>query len=102
MRGDDLSLEIVFETAGYLAIGSSNLARLTRPRHFRRGHDLRRSQTELGAASWHGSGKRSDGSAARIGENTAIDFASLGSDAGYIGAAGVARLDYLKQAQHAA
>jgi len=26
-----------------------------------------------------------------------IDFATLGGDAGYIGAAGIARMDYLKQ-----
>jgi len=30
---------------------------------------------------------------------TVIDFASLGGDAGYIGAAGVARLEYLKRAR---
>jgi glucokinase len=30
-------------------------------------------------------------------ENTVIDFATLGGDAGYIGAAGIARMDYLKQ-----
>ena len=31
-----------------------------------------------------------------LAERTVIDFATLGGDAGYIGAAGMARLDYLK------
>ena len=30
----------------------------------------------------------------RLAEDTAIEFATLGGDAGYIGAAGVARLDH--------
>jgi glucokinase len=39
---------------------------------------------------------------ARLAQKTAIDFATLGGDAGYIGAAGVARLDFLKQSHRAA
>jgi glucokinase len=30
-------------------------------------------------------------------ENTVIDFATLGGDAGYIGSAGIARADHLRQ-----
>ena len=33
-----------------------------------------------------------------LAERTVIDFATLGGDAGYIGAAGLARLDYQKKA----
>ena len=32
-----------------------------------------------------------------LARETVIDFATLGGDAGFIGAAGVARLEYLKQ-----
>jgi glucokinase len=32
-----------------------------------------------------------------LAQKTVIDFATLGGDAGYIGAAGVARLEYLKK-----
>jgi len=32
-------------------------------------------------------------------QRTVIDFASLGSDAGYIGAAGIARLEYHRKAK---
>jgi glucokinase len=31
-----------------------------------------------------------------LAERTVIDFATLGGDAGYLGAAGIARRDYLK------
>jgi hypothetical protein len=34
-----------------------------------------------------------------LAERTVIDFANLGGDAGYIGAAGVARLEYRKHAR---
>ena len=36
------------------------------------------------------------GAFAVLAENTVIDFATLGGDAGYIGAAGIARLEYQK------
>ena len=97
--GDALSLEIVAETARWLAVGIVNLM-----------HTIDPSGILLGGAMTFGGNESPLGQqflawikeeVARrafplLAERTAIDFASLGGDAGYIGAAGLARLDAKK------
>ncbi|MBI2826030.1 MAG: ROK family protein [Planctomycetia bacterium] len=95
--GDALSLEIVLDTARYLAVGVVNLM-----------HTIDPNGVVLGGAMTFG------GHESRLGrrflevvreevhrrafpvlaERTMIDFATLGGDAGFIGAAGVARLEH--------
>ena len=97
--GDDFALEIVLDTARYLGIGIVNVM-----------HTLDPNGVVLGGAMDFGGrdsplGKRFldrireeihrrafPVPAARV----SVDFASLGSDAGYIGAAGLARCDFRK------
>jgi len=97
VAGDGLSLEIVMETARYLGIGVVNLL-----------HTVDPTGVLLGGAMTFGGrhkpfGQRFLGRVREevrrrafplLAEKTLIDFASLGSDAGYIGAAGIARLEY--------
>jgi glucokinase len=101
-RGDALSLEIVMETARYLGIGTVNTIHVVDP-----------DVVLLGGAMTFGGAERDLGRRfldrvreevrrlARpvLARDTVIDFATLGGDAGFIGAAGVARLDYLKHAR---
>jgi glucokinase len=101
-RGDELSLEIVMETARYLGIGTVNTIHVVDP-----------DVVLLGGAMTFGGPDRELGRRfldrvrqevrrlARpvLARDTLIDFAALGGDAGFIGAAGVARLDYLKHAR---
>jgi glucokinase len=99
-KGDRLSLDIVMETARYLGVGITNLM-----------HTVDPDGVLLGGAMTFGG---NDSQLGRdflaeikaevhrrafpiLAERTVIDFAMLGGDAGYIGAAGLARLDYLKQ-----
>jgi glucokinase len=101
-RGDAFSNEIISETARYLGIGTVNTIHVVDP-----------DVVLLGGAMTFG-GKESPlgrkfleqvtevvRRLARpvLAKNTIIDFATLGGDAGYIGAAGVARLEYLKHAR---
>ncbi|MBN1394144.1 MAG: ROK family protein [Pirellulales bacterium] len=98
-RGDALSLEIVAETARWLGVGVTNLM-----------HTIDPSGVLLGGAMTFGGNDSLLGrqflawikeEVARrafplLAERTTIDFASLGGDAGYIGAAGLARLEAKK------
>jgi glucokinase len=98
--GDELSLEIILETARYLGIGAVNVMHVVDP-----------DVVLLGGAMTFGGSESALGrrfldrvrqEVVRLARpvpaaKTAIDFATLGGDAGFIGAAGVARLDYLKQ-----
>jgi len=98
-QNDALSLEIIAETACWLGIGIVNLM-----------HTIDPSGVLLGGAMTFGGNETPLGrqflawikeEVARrafplLAEQTAIDFASLGGDAGYIGAAGLARLDAKK------
>jgi glucokinase len=95
--GDALSLELVLETARYVGIGAVNLMHTIDPDGVVLGgamtfggHDnplgrrfLQTVQEEIGRRAFP-----------VLAERTTIDFASLGGDAGYLGAAGVARLAY--------
>lgn len=98
-RGDALSTEIIAETARYIAIGTVNMM-----------HTIDPDAVLLGGAMTFG-GRESELGRAFLAQvravvqrlarpvpakKTAIDFAILGGDAGFIGAAGIARLEYLK------
>jgi glucokinase len=98
--GDAFSMEVILDTARYLAVGVVSLIHMVGPEVFLLGGAMTfgGAQTELGQrflAQVKDEVRRL--SNARLANKTAIDFATLGGDAGYIGAAGVARLDYLKQ-----
>jgi glucokinase len=97
--GDALSLEIIADTARYLAIGIVNLMHTINPSGVLLGGAMTFGghQTPLGRQflKWvkdEVSGRAFRGPA----EQTVIDFATLGGDAGYIGAAGLARLEQRK------
>ncbi len=99
--GDQLSLEIIMETARFLGVGITNLM-----------HTIDPNGVLLGGAMTFGGNKSELGrrflaeikaevkrrAYAVLAQRTVIDFAALGGDAGYIGAAGLARLEYLKTA----
>lgn len=96
-RGDAFSLEIILETARYLGIGTVTLM-----------HTIDPDGVVFGGAMTFGEHSTRVGRAflARIqaeveqrafpvlAAKTKIDYASLGGDAGYLGAAGVARLEH--------
>ena len=100
--GDELSLEIIFETARYLGIGTVNVMHVVDPDVVLLGGAMTFGGAERdrwAAASSTASARKSGGSPGPIpAAKTVIDFATLGGDAGFIGAAGVARLEYLKHA----
>jgi glucokinase len=99
-KGDEFSLKIIDETADYLAIGITTLV-----------HTLDPGLVVLGGAMNFGGHKSPIGerfierikrsfrerSFKYVANGTTIDFASLGGDAGYLGAAGIARMDHKKQ-----
>ncbi len=96
--GDDLAREVVMETARYLALGIVTLI-----------HTIDPDSVVLGGAMNFGGAGSPLGEAflQRVHDETRprlllplqkslrIDFAQLGGDAGYIGAAGLARLEHL-------
>lgn len=98
--GDALALEIVLETARYLGIGVVTLM-----------HTIDPSGVVLGGAMTFGGAEHPLGrrflervrqevqqrAFPVLAKNVKIDYATLGGDAGYIGAAGIARLDYLQE-----
>jgi glucokinase len=96
---DELALEIIDDTARYLAVGIVTVL-----------HTVDPAAVVLGGAMNFGGNETMVGRRflARVQQEvalraleplatrTTIDFASLGGDAGYIGAAGIARLEYMK------
>jgi glucokinase len=100
VTGDEFSLKIIDETADYLAIGITTLV-----------HTLDPGLVVLGGAMDFGGNSSPVGqrflnrikssfrerSFEYVANGTTIDFASLGGDAGYIGAAGIARMDHHKK-----
>ncbi len=96
-KGDELALEIVESTADYLAIGITTIVHMVDP-----------GLVVLGGAMNFGGTQSPIGQRflARIQKTfqqltfeyvfkgTTIEFASLGGDAGYLGAAGIAQADY--------
>jgi glucokinase len=98
-NGDPLSLDIVMETARYLGVGITNLMHTVDPNGILLGGAMTfgGNETRLGRdflAEIKAEVKRR--AFPILAENTVIDFATLGGDAGYIGAAGLARLEFLK------
>ncbi len=99
-RGDELSLEIVMDTARYLGIGIVTAM-----------HSIDPQGVVIGGAMTFGQHETATGRKflARVKqevaqrafpflvERTTIDYASLGGDAGFIGAAGMARLEYTQK-----
>lgn len=93
-QGDQLSLDLILETARFVGVGAVNMM-----------HVLDPDAVILGGAVNFGGHKSDVGrrfieevrtevkrrSFPVLAERTVVDFASLGGDAGYIGAAGVAR-----------
>ena len=100
--GDELAMEIIFDTAKYLAIGIVSLL-----------HTIDAACVLLGGAMTFGGENSSLGQRfltqitqevksrtfPAIANNVLIDFAALGSDAGYIGAAGLVR-EHVKRSQN--
>ena len=101
-RGDSLSFEVIMELATWLGLGIVSLM-----------HTIDPGAVILGGAMNFGGHDHSVGRrflehvrdivrkrAFPIpAQRTVIDFASLGSDAGYIGAAGIARLEFHRKAK---
>lgn len=98
--GDTVAMDIIVETAAFLGIGIVNLMNTIDPHGILIG----------GAMTFGGKGSplgrrfmdRIKEEVARRGfpilvEKTTLDFATLGGDAGYIGAAGLARRDHRRQ-----
>jgi glucokinase len=99
LKGDALSLEVILETARYLGIGIASAM-----------HAIDPNGVVIGGAMTFGEHEAPTGRkflervrqevAARafpaLVQQTTIDFARLGGDAGFIGAAGLARRDYLR------
>ena len=95
---DALSLEIIAGTARYLGIGIVNLMHTVDPAGILLGGAMTFGghQTELGRQflAWVKAAVAARAYPVLV-ANTRIDFATLGGDAGYIGAAGIARRDHL-------
>lgn len=99
-RGDELARHVIQETARYLAIGIVNLM-----------HTIDPDGILIGGAMTFGGRENEVGRMflARtcqeiqrraypiLAEKTVIDYATLGGDAGYLGAAGIARLENLRK-----
>jgi len=97
--GDGLSLEIIFEVARAMGVGIVNLMHTVDPNGVLLGGAMTfgGNDTELGRQflTWI----RQE--VARrafpvLAQRTVIDFATLGGDAGYVGAAGIARVEHQK------
>lgn len=101
-KGDKLSKKVVFDTARYLGIGIASLVHTVDPDSVVLGGAMTfgGADSELGEEFIQSVreefNKRALGSL--IGR-VSIDFASLGGDAGYIGAAGLARADHLREVE---
>lgn len=100
MKDDQFALEIVDETAFYLGVGVTGAVHAIDPGLVVLGGAMNFGGRESPIGRRFLSGVISEFKSRtfeNVFEGTKIDFASLGGDAGYIGAAGVARQDYQKQ-----
>ncbi len=98
--GDPLADEIVMNTAFWLGIGLVNLIHTIDPNGVLLGGAMTfgGNDTELGRRFLARIKQEIDARAfALLAERLKMDLATLGSDAGYIGAAGIARAEYLKK-----
>ncbi|KKL90763.1 hypothetical protein LCGC14_1901450, partial [marine sediment metagenome] len=97
--GDELSLKIILEVAEAMGVGIVNLLHTIDPNGVLLGGAMTfgGNKTELGRRFLARIKQEVDHRAfAVLAQRTIIDFASLGGDAGYIGAAGIARVEHLK------
>jgi glucokinase len=97
--GDALSLEIILDTARYLGIGIVNLMHTIDPEVILLGGAMTfgRSESPLGRKFLARVQEEIHARAYKfLADRTVIGFAALGGDAGYLGAAGIARRDYRK------
>ncbi len=98
--GDALAMEIIMDTARYVGIGVVNLMHTIDPAGVLLGGAMTfgGNETELGRTFLDRIREEVRRRAFPvIAERTVIEFASLGGDAGYIGAAGIGRLEYRKR-----
>ncbi len=97
--GDELSMEIVLEVARYMGIGIVNLLHTIDPNGVLLGGAMTfgGNGTQLGRRFLDRIKQEVNRRAfAVLAERITIDFATLGGDAGYIGAAGIARVEHQK------
>ncbi len=99
-QGDELSLSIIDETAKYLGRGIATLAHVIDPEVFILGGAM-----DFGGSASHVGRQFIDGVIAEtkkivfpvLAEKLVVRYAELGGDAGFVGAAGLARTEYLKR-----
>jgi glucokinase len=99
-RGDALAREIVLETADYLALGVVSLMHTIDPTGVLIGGAMTfgMDQTEPGRLFLERVRRQVRAKTFPVlATRTRIDFASLGNEAGYLGAAGIARVDYSRR-----
>ena len=99
-NGDELSLDIVLRTAKYLGIGAVNVMHTVDPGAviFGGAMNFGGQQSELGRRFLETIRKEAFSRAfPALVDKTHIDFAELGGSAGYIGAAGLARIENAKK-----
>ncbi len=93
-QGDSVAYEIIMDAARYLGVGMINLMHTIDPECILIGGAMTfgKNETELGRA-FKAKVQQivTEGAYKVLSENTAIEYAQLGGDAGYIGAAGIAR-----------
>ena len=98
--GDALALEIVDETAVYLGRGMTILAHIINPAGFLLGGAVNfgGSESELGQRFLKRIREEvKQNSFTVIGQNLSLEFAKLGSEAGFVGAAGLGRVEHMNQ-----
>jgi glucokinase len=98
--GDAVALELVMDTAKYLGIGATNVMHIVDPGAvvFGGAMTFGGPSSELGRRFLERIRQEVRERAFPVlAERTAIEFASLGSDAGWIGAAAIARAGYRKR-----
>lgn len=99
-KGDALAMETVRETARYLGIGVVTAMHSIDPQGVVIGGAMTFGQHDTATGRMFLERIRQEVALRALPmlvERTKIDFATLGGDAGYIGAAGLARRDYLKE-----
>lgn len=97
--GDQVAIGLVMETADYLARGIATLAHVIDPEVFLLGGAMNfgGNESELGRQFLGRITERVSGwTFPTIAKHLKIDYAKLGSAAGWVGAAGLGRIDYYK------
>lgn len=94
--GDNFSLEIILETARYLGVGITSVVHTVDPGLVVLGGAMTfgRNATNIGRRFLEAVRAEFQARCFGVVANTSIDYATLGGDAGMIGAAGIARADW--------